>query len=175
MEYWTPKRMANATPMPLQQGSPSPREISDEPLPPNRSPRPATGAAPVLPSDHAVNGPRRGEGTGVITPLASFAQEWTGPSTRPPATTTGKLFFRNLNNPSDPTDDRATQCSASTVNSPAKNTVITAGHCVHGGANGTWHDNFVFVPGYRSTSRPFGNWFPKELWSLSLCFNCPGS
>ncbi|MFL6130975.1 MAG: trypsin-like serine peptidase [Mycobacteriales bacterium] len=66
--------------------------------------------------------------------------------------TQGKVYFHNA------TDGRDYVCSAGVVNNPAKDMVFTAGHCVHGGAGGTWHTNWVFVPQYYDGSRPYGTW-----------------
>lgn len=90
-----------------------------------------------------------------------------GASTLPPATVNGVLFYTEINNPSNPNDDKNLRCSASTVNSPAKNLAFTAGSCVHEGKFGDWHTNVVFAPGYREGSQPYGTWVAKELWTKS--------
>jgi len=140
LKYWTKKRMANATPVTSATDRPGSKGKADQPLLPNRSSRPVKGAAPVLPSDHTDDGSRRSEETG-FTPY-QVGLEWTGPSTRPPATVNGVLFFRR------PGSSKDSRCSASTVNSPAKNLVFTAGRCVHQGygGDGGWNTNVVFVP-----------------------------
>jgi V8-like Glu-specific endopeptidase len=47
------------------------------------------------------------------------------------------------------------RCSGTSVVSPSKSVVITAGHCVYD--EGIWSDRkWVFVPGYRHGERPFG-------------------
>jgi V8-like Glu-specific endopeptidase len=47
------------------------------------------------------------------------------------------------------------RCSGTSVVSPNKSVVITAGHCVYDG--GIWSDRkWVFVPGYHHGERPFG-------------------
>jgi V8-like Glu-specific endopeptidase len=66
---------------------------------------------------------------------------------------TGKVFFRNASNGGN------FVCTASAINSGSKRLVLTAGHCVHGGRGGTWHQNWVFVPGYTNGNRPLGT-FP---------------
>jgi V8-like Glu-specific endopeptidase len=177
LKYWTPKRMASATPAPLPQGSPSPEGIFDQPLPPNSSSPPVTGAAPVPPSDHTDNELHQGAGPEAITPAADTpAAEWTGPSTRPPAATTGQVFFLiDPNTPNDPTDDFGSSCSASTVNSAAKNLVFTAGHCVLNTLeeNDPWSDrrwvrNIIFVPAaidikLDTVEAPYGKWAAREV------------
>jgi V8-like Glu-specific endopeptidase len=168
LEYWTPKRMANATPMPLPQRSLGPRAILDQQLPPNSSSPPVRGAAPVSPSGHTNNGRlRQGAGPEAITPAEhANPAEWTGPLTSPPATTVGKLPGVWVNDPNNPNDDRATEgCSASTVDTPAKNLVLTAAHCVlytpkegDPWSERQWLRNVEFVPGYRDGAQPHGEW-----------------
>ncbi|GAA1534363.1 hypothetical protein GCM10009788_41560 [Nocardioides humi] len=72
---------------------------------------------------------------------------------------TGKLFFR----------DGATAyvCSAAAVNTPERNLVVTAGHCVNSGGTrvllggcreGVDYSDFLFVPAYDQGARPYGTW-----------------
>ena len=59
-------------------------------------------------------------------------------------------------------------CSGTIINSEGKDTVWTAGHCVHGGRGGTWHSNWTFVPAYDddlANPRPYGTWSANHLWS----------
>jgi V8-like Glu-specific endopeptidase len=166
LKYWTQKRMDNATPVSWPPDRPGSKGKADQPLRTNSSSRPSKGAVPVLPSEHTDNGSRQGEGTDVFTASADFGQEWTGPSTRPPATVNGVLFYRTPT--TRPVDRR---CSASTVNSDPKNLVFTAGSCVHQGYGGNWNTNVMFVPGYRAGSEPYGRWVAKELWSKTAWTN----
>ena len=58
-------------------------------------------------------------------------------------------------------------CTASVVNSPHSDLVITAAHCVSGGTAGV-----VFVPGYHSGVAPYGIWtvtkvYADAAWSSS--------
>lgn len=71
---------------------------------------------------------------------------------------TGKLFF---------SDSGGTAvCSASSINTPGRNLIITAGHCVHGLRIGCqilcgsrhYYGNFLFVPGYDHQVAPYGTW-----------------
>jgi hypothetical protein len=75
------------------------------------------------------------------------------------------VFFHNA------TDGFDYVCSATVVNSIAKNTVWTAGHCVNGGAGGTWHQNWTFVPAYSNGSAPYGQWTAYQLWSRTAWIN----
>ncbi|GAA3684091.1 hypothetical protein GCM10022237_48350 [Nocardioides ginsengisoli] len=76
-----------------------------------------------------------------------------------PPKSVGRLFF------SDATSDYS--CSAAAVNTPERNVVITAGHCVNTGASrvllggcraGRYFTNFAFVPAYDHADRPYGVW-----------------
>ncbi|MDX6339473.1 MAG: hypothetical protein QOG05_6813 [Streptosporangiaceae bacterium] len=59
-------------------------------------------------------------------------------------------------------------CTASVVNSPAGDVVMTAAHCV----SGLKPSQFVFVPGYRNGHAPYGAWsvtrvVVDQAWSSS--------
>jgi V8-like Glu-specific endopeptidase len=100
---------------------------------------------------------------GVRPDSGSVGSPWTGSPYEPPATTTGKVFFTTHNGEN-------WQCSASTVNSNGKDSVITAGHCVYGSMGGEvpgegWHSNWIFVPDYRNGTAPYGVWTARELWT----------
>ncbi|MFH8619489.1 trypsin-like serine peptidase [Streptomyces sp. NPDC017979] len=77
------------------------------------------------------------------------------------AATAGKVFFRK------PTNGRDYVCSASAINSPSKQMVITAGHCVNTGGNGStagkWMTNWTYVPAYHKGSRPYGTFSAKQF------------
>ena len=84
--------------------------------------------------------------------------------------TVGKLFFT--------TSAGDAVCSASSVNTPTKNLIITAGHCTNDGpvrcgvlggstcptANFT---NFLFVPRYRNGAGPDGSWVGRAVLNHS--------
>lgn len=48
-----------------------------------------------------------------------------------------------------------------------KDTVATAGHCVHQGGGGVWSTNMVFYPARNSSSSPYGSCTAKRLYSVS--------
>jgi V8-like Glu-specific endopeptidase len=54
-------------------------------------------------------------------------------------------------------------CTASVVDSPPRDLVITAAHCVSGKAPG----RIAFVPGYRDGRAPYGVWLASEVLSDS--------
>lgn len=49
----------------------------------------------------------------------------------------------------------------------SKNTVVTAGHCVHEGPGGTWRTNVRVYPGRNGSSSPYGSCTAKRLHSVS--------
>ncbi|WP_441246213.1 trypsin-like serine peptidase [Kitasatospora sp. McL0602] len=61
----------------------------------------------------------------------------------------GALFVGGL--------DGARGCTASVVDSPHHNLLVTAAHCVYTATNGRL-DNLVFAPGFRNGSSPYGSW-----------------
>lgn len=76
----------------------------------------------------------------------------------PTAYTAGKVFFSRggLNY----------VCSGTIVNSEGKDSVWSAGHCVHGGRGSVWHSNWTFVPAYDddlTNRRPYGTWSARSL------------
>lgn len=81
------------------------------------------------------------------------------------ARTSGKVYFTNTE------DGLNYVCSATIVNSQGKDMVWTAGHCVHGGAGGSWHANWVFVPSYRYGWAPYGYWYASQLWTKTAWIN----
>jgi V8-like Glu-specific endopeptidase len=50
-------------------------------------------------------------------------------------------------------------CTATVVDSPVKDLVITAAHCVWGQRPG----DIAFVPGYRNSSHPYGVWAVRQI------------
>jgi V8-like Glu-specific endopeptidase len=55
-------------------------------------------------------------------------------------------------------------CSASSVRSANKDTVVTAGHCVNSGP-GEFASRWAFVPAYSDGDRPFGTWTARRLFA----------
>ena len=54
-------------------------------------------------------------------------------------------------------------CTASVVNSPGGDLVITAGHCVYSTADGGYKSDIAFVPGYHDGQSPYGQWTPAKI------------
>lgn len=62
-------------------------------------------------------------------------------------------------------------CTAATIN---QRIIVTAGHCVHSGANGLagYYTNFLFIPAYRDGMAPFQTWsgtfaLTTDAWATS--------
>jgi V8-like Glu-specific endopeptidase len=55
-------------------------------------------------------------------------------------------------------------CSASSVHSANRDTVVTAGHCVNSGP-GEFATRWAFVPGYHDGYRPYGTWTARRLFA----------
>lgn len=53
-------------------------------------------------------------------------------------------------------------CTASAVDSPNRNLIITAAHCIHPGKGYGYLSDLVFVPGYRNGNAPYGIWKVKS-------------
>lgn len=53
-------------------------------------------------------------------------------------------------------------CTASVVNSPGGDVLITAAHCINAGDGGANRTNVVFIPDYSAGSSPHGVWTPRR-------------
>ncbi len=173
--YWTPERMAAATPADsakrLQKAARAWRaeQVRDR----------KAGKKPV-----ANNGPRRriagttgelakqgsaaaGVGAAALAARAGgFVYNPNFPYYTPAAYTQGKVFFSM--------GGGNYVCSGTIVNSEGKDQVWTAGHCVHGGSGGQWASNWAFVPAYDddlANPRPYGTWTASYLTSRTAWTN----
>jgi V8-like Glu-specific endopeptidase len=165
--YWTPQRMRSATPLaesPAYQAKVAAYEKQQRGLrragrAPAANDGPARTAPAVLAKAPALKAARNAGGLRMAyNPNLSY---WTFP-----AYTQGKAFFTmNGGNYS---------CSATIVNTEGKDTVWTAGHCVHGGRGGSWASNWTFVPAYDddlANPRPYGTWSANQLHSRTAWTN----
>jgi hypothetical protein len=102
----------------------------------------------------------------VVRPTA-FPQAggpWTGGGSV--VKTSGRVFFTF--------QGRTASCSGNSVTSTNGSTVMTAGHCVK--YQGSWHTNWVFVPGYDNGQAPYGQWsatktLATDQWAASEDIN----
>ncbi|GAA3077258.1 peptidase [Streptomyces olivoverticillatus] len=100
----------------------------------------ATAVAPTSPSLRVKSYPQAG---GPWTSGGAIAH------------TSGRVFFTF--------QGRTASCSGDAVTSKNASTVITAGHCVK--YQGTWHTDWVFVPGYHDGQAPYGKWTAAKTLS----------
>jgi V8-like Glu-specific endopeptidase len=150
--YWTPERMADARPAPVPADDGQGRAARAGTTPAG----PPTGIPPTPPADRQPDvqpAPRQ----------TTRGEEWNGDQSRPPATTTGKLFFTN------PSGTVRSSCSASVVTSPNHNVIVTAGHCAYHHPEAVdltsyWFTNWLFVPAYRDGQKPKGEWVVAEAF-----------
>ena len=149
--YWTPTRMANARPV-----RPAMPPTASRGIPAHRS----TSARPVATVPGTAGAHAASTRSSTEEPTLLHAESPSRPYTDLPDRTNGKVFFTRAGH--------EYVCSGTAVNSQNKSVVWTAGHCVEKGSGGDFHNNWVFVPGYGSSSdamRPFGVWPARELWT----------
>ncbi|MFC4004662.1 trypsin-like serine peptidase [Prauserella oleivorans] len=103
----------------------------------------------------AVPGNPDGEATRGMPEVIPPVRGRTGKSTGEPwtgggevTTTAGRVFFTFAGSPAS--------CSGNAVTSENRSVVITAGHCVK--YEGSWHTDWIFVPGYHDGRAPYGEW-----------------
>ncbi|MEZ0064478.1 V8-like Glu-specific endopeptidase [Streptacidiphilus sp. MAP12-20] len=134
LAYWTPQRMRKATPL---DALPAPDRHA-------AASRPAVAevppSVPPLPAEHAASGLARPSQHAIYASAAA-----------------GRAFFHNPRTGGD------YSCSASALNSPSRQMVVTAAHCVHGGRGGTWMTKWVYVPDYYNGSVPYGVFAAKSF------------
>jgi V8-like Glu-specific endopeptidase len=93
------------------------------------------------------------------SPARPAAARPSGTPTAMPATfgrRIGALFFHGTK--------RDHFCTASAVDSPGRNLIVTAAHCVHAGRGGGYLTDLVFVPGYRNGGAPYGIWRVRSAY-----------
>ncbi|MEV4442241.1 peptidase [Streptomyces sp. NPDC049577] len=137
--FWTPERMRAATPLDLS-GPAAPK-----------APPSAGRTTTVAPTAPAAGDTARG-----AVNVKSFPQAggpWTGSGAV--VKTSGRVFFTF--------QGRTASCSGDAITSKNASTVVTAGHCVK--YQGSWHTNWVFVPGYHDGQAPYGTWAATKTLS----------
>jgi V8-like Glu-specific endopeptidase len=130
-DYWTPKRMREAEPLPSPELPSGPDSTKKQSLP--QEPRPEKAGTALQP----------------VSPPASATAST---STSMPPITSGRLLFTTGNG-------GQASCSASVINSEHRNLIETAGHCLYYAKYGGWARNFMFVPAYYSGAAPYGRWY----------------
>jgi hypothetical protein len=88
------------------------------------------------------------------TPLASASFLSIPTPDQPPYSVNGRIFLKQ--------GGLRAYCSGTAINTPTRQLVLTAGHCVNSGAEPdmgrprTWSQYLEFVPGYTAGATPFG-------------------
>ncbi len=143
--YWTPARIRDAQPLPaVSESSPSLSPLPDR----NPGARPSFVTASRPGADRPA---RLQSGTVPASAAGPGAQGTdTGTPTVYPNSANGVVLFKY--------GAGQFRCSGSVVNSPAGNTVLTAGHCVIDPGPGTRATDIVYIPGYRDGAEPYGAW-----------------
>ena len=152
LEYWTAKRMRRAEPRGIAlPGGFEPATGVARPGAPIYVPgvRPHEAATPEARKGTVPAGARVGAQSHI-----DFKRYEVRKTRKFPARTHGKVFAT----------DRlgAYACSATVVTSENKSTVFTAGHCVR---DFGWAKRFLFVPGFRNGSKPFGKFPARDLFT----------
>jgi V8-like Glu-specific endopeptidase len=142
-QYWTPRRMRQATPV---DDTVSRGEVAHTAS--AATPRPASRATAIPPTLGRAPSPSNAK-----VPKANLISD----PTVYPYRTQGKVFFRWKGG--------AYVCSATVVNTPSLRVIFSAGHCAVD--EGTWSKNFAFVPGYHNGYRPYGTYVATKLYSIN--------
>ncbi|MCW2939859.1 MAG: hypothetical protein JWN00_2844 [Actinomycetia bacterium] len=108
-------------------------------------PGPARGFRKVVRLSAAVSS---SSSPGALWPAQAPARNTVGAAS-------GKVFFSM--------SGRDYVCSAATVASANRDVVVTAGHCAKNGT-GAWATNWIFVPGYRDGSGPYGGFTARRMY-----------
>ncbi|MGW7579719.1 trypsin-like serine peptidase [Kitasatospora sp. NPDC054768] len=159
LDFWTPERVrqAAANPLPVQtvskEAADKARELAAQHI--DTSIRKtkevvADAVAPLRPrQDTAQASPLATTSIGDLS--RSDLAATLGGKTK----ITGRLFF-------DVDGETLGTCSAAVIVSNNKNSIWTAGHCLHSGKGGNFFSKFVFAPGYDETA-PWGFWPLKNI------------
>jgi V8-like Glu-specific endopeptidase len=60
-------------------------------------------------------------------------------------------------------DDGTHYCTASVIDSPEKDLILTAAHCLYDPGSHTWRSDLEFVPGYWEGHEPYGTWTVQHM------------
>lgn len=169
-EYWTPERMRNAKPMPmpaanerLLPGS-SNTSFSNNDLNEEMGSDGQPPSVNIKPNLQKLYTPIRSQLSNTLNKgkinqfdRGTLNQQFSSSQLVPitidtvyPYRAVGKLFFTIP-------DQGDFVCSASALRARV---ILTAGHCVHRGSNGTdgFYSNFKFVPAFRDGAAPYQTW-----------------
>ncbi|WP_432513659.1 trypsin-like serine peptidase [Kineococcus sp. SYSU DK001] len=157
LDYWTPERIAEATP--LDRSIAATGDAGDASDAAGAVPAPADPSASPTRSTLATAQPptlarSARTASGVVTGDAvSTATDWAGAT----QSRVGRLYFTQ--------GAGKYECTASSVDSPKGNVVVTAGHCLT--ENGKASTNVVFVPGLDGTVEPLGRFSIGKMFTTT--------
>jgi V8-like Glu-specific endopeptidase len=151
--FWTPARMRAARPLAVP-------KVSAHAVGQERSQsRGAPGSVPpVAPTGGHERASEPSSAARAAGPIPYTRQEITTPYTNFPNSANGKIFV------AFPSGAVGT-CSGTVVNSGPTNpngVVMTAGGCVYQQALGGFAEALSFVPAFKNSDEPFGEWFPSD-------------
>jgi V8-like Glu-specific endopeptidase len=194
--FWTHERFKNALPMPLPQGDVEADTMSSFNIPSYEvgEPRLEPGHPPLI--DVAPNWDNRlfeldeddasqdhmdvlsTEDEMQIEPQEAGAQRAFFSSSKVPADRTGNLIddaypYRAIGKLLYEIPGQGVASCTAAVIKPR--IVLTAGHCVHSGQPGGWHQNFVFIPAYRDGTAPYSEWHWSNVIVTSAWLNGGGA
>jgi hypothetical protein len=102
--------------------------------------------------------PRLRVGAAAAEPAASASFLAVPTPDLPPYSFNGRIFIRR--------GDLAGYCSGTAINSPTRQLVLTAGHCINSGREdgerSVWSDYLQFVPAYNGGVAPFGSFVARR-------------
>ncbi|MFE5729309.1 trypsin-like serine peptidase [Streptomyces sp. NPDC056528] len=150
---WTPERMKEALRNPEK--APAARPDRGRTTKSVSPPHDLTASAPARGFAASANLSQRKAAAGM-----SVSQE--APA-GPGNAIVGKLYFFTP-------EGEPNHCSAASIVSANKNTIWTAGHCVHrgdGSGDAGWNKHFLYVPGYSRGAEPHGEWTAARLFAPS--------
>ncbi|MFF6888746.1 trypsin-like serine peptidase [Streptomyces sp. NPDC012421] len=148
--FWTPKRVKEALRNPAK--APAKRPALD---------RTATRSSP--PPGLTASAPTRGFDANTARSEANAAAGMSVSQEVPPGAgnnIVGKLIYYS------PATGKLTHCSAASIATANKNTIWTAGHCVHpgdGSGQAGWSQYVMYYPGYSRGDGPLGEWKAARL------------
>ena len=154
---WSPERMEAATPPATEQDPTKPAAATAPSPAADTSAAPTTAAAPAPAPTPA---PQTSASTAAVPAPAAVAASPAPPRQQNATSYSGTaavgiLFF---------TDKSAADhyCTASVVDSPGGDLVISAGHCVYSAGSGP-KTGMAFVPGYHDGQSPYGQWNVSQV------------
>ncbi|MFG2919702.1 trypsin-like serine peptidase [Kitasatospora sp. NPDC048298] len=159
LDFWTPERIRQATANPL----PAPTVIKDaagkahERTLRHVEVEPQAAKAATADSVAPLRLRQKAAQTSPLTAatIGDLSRSDLASPLGPDINITGRLFF-------DAGNDRLGTCSAAVIVANNKNSIWTAGHCLHSGKGGGFYSKFLFAPGYDETA-PWGFWPVKSI------------